>query len=80
MNGEEHKALMLTNLSQTSEIIVSGRSTCDITLLVVGGGGSALYSGGGSGYLVYRSLHVAAGTRLMAQVGGSGLNVTELRL
>ena len=51
MNGEEHKALMLTNVSQTSEIIVtSGRSTCDITLLVVGGGGNGgLVGGGGSG-------------------------------
>ena len=75
MNGEKHKALMLTSVGQTSEIEVIndwGNVTCSVALLVVGGGGKALYSGGGSGYLVYRSVHVAAGTRLTGQVGDSG--------
>jgi len=90
MNGEKHKALMLTSVGQTSEIKVFGWGivTCNVTLLVVGGGGGGGYynggldihlggwpgGGGGSGYLEYRSLQVAAGTRLLAQVGDKGQN------
>ena len=75
MDREKHKALMLTSVGQTSEIEVFGWGNvkCNMTLLVVGGGGgSGWYGGGGSGYLEYRSLQVAAGTRLMAQVGDRG--------
>jgi len=83
MNGEKHKALILTSVGQTSEIEVINdwdNVTCNITLFVVGGGGLSHSSGGGgSGYLEYRSLKVAAGTRLMAQVGDTGhsTNVTS---
>merc|ERR1719204_1943416 len=68
MNGEKHKALILTSVGQTSEIEVINdwdNVTCNITLFVVGGGGLSHSSGGGgSGYLEYRSLKVAARTRL----------------
>ena len=63
---------MLTDVSQTSEISINGWGSCDLTLLVVGGGGrgSTGYGGGaGSGYLEYRSLQVSAGSLMTAQVG-----------
>ena len=67
MGGERSQAVMLTGVGQESEISVSGAAgTCDLTLLVVGGGGhdSPLYGGAGSGHLEYRSLQVTAGTVL----------------
>ena len=65
---------MLTDVKQTSEISINGWGSCDLTLLVVGGGGSGFigYGGGGSGYLVYRSLQVSAGTLMTANVGSGG--------
>ena len=75
MNGESSQSLMLTNVGQTSEISIQGWGSCNLTLLVVGGGGigfAAYGGGGGSGYLEYRSLQVSAGTLLTAQVGDQG--------
>ena len=75
MGGERSQAVMLTRVGEESEISVSGAAgTCDLTLLVVGGGGhdSPLYGGAGSGHLEYRSLQVAAGTVLTARVGYQG--------
>ena len=72
MGGERSQAVMLTGVGQESEISVSGAAgTCDLTLLVVGGGGhdSPLYGGAGSGHLEYRSLQVTPGTVLTARVG-----------
>ena len=75
MEGELSQSLMITSVGQTSEIRVSGAGPCDLTLLVVGGGGRDdaqvdSYGGGGSGRLQYRSLQVAPGTVLAARVGG----------
>ena len=64
---------MLTDVSKTSEISINGWGSCNLTLLVVGGGGCG-YSGGagGSGYLEYRSLQVSGGSVMTAQVGDQG--------
>ena len=75
MEGELSQSLMITSVGQTSEIRVSGAGPCDLTLLVVGGGGRDdaqvdSYGGGGSGYMEYRSLQVSPGTVLAARVGG----------
>ena len=73
MDGESSQSLMLTNVSQTSEISIQGWGSCNLTILVVGGGGyGANYGGGGSGYLEYRSLQVSGGTLMTAQVGNTG--------
>ena len=70
MGGEEQQALMVTSVGEAREIAVTGRGECNLTLLVVGGGGAFGYGGGaGSGYLEYRSLQVSAGTVLTATVG-----------
>ena len=76
MDGEEHRSLMLTNVSESQEITVTGRGSCVLTLLLVGGGGQDVSGtdngGGGSGYLEYRSFQVSPGTALIAQVGRGG--------
>ena len=73
MGGEEHQAVMVTSVGEAKEIAVTGRGECNLTLLVVGGGGAFGYGGGaGSGYLEYRSLQVSAGTVLTARVGDQG--------
>ena len=70
VGGEEQQALMVTSVGEAREIAVTGRGECNLTLLVVGGGGAFGYGGGaGSGYLEYRSLQVSAGTVLTATVG-----------
>ena len=51
--GESHKSLMLT---ETPESITVLGSTCHLTILAVGGGGEGHYSGGGSGYLNYKTV------------------------
>ena len=65
--------MMVTSVGQDTEIVVTGTglAECDLTLLVVGGGGrDAGFGGAGSGHLEYRSLQVTPGTVLAARVGG----------
>ena len=67
-----YKSLMLTKVGNTSEITIQGEG-CNLTLLLVGGGGhGGGRVGGGSGYLEYRSLQVSAGTQMIANVGDQG--------
>ena len=50
MDGESSQSLMLTSVGETTEISVSGLGTCELTFLVVGGGGHEdVYSSGGAG-------------------------------
>ena len=67
---------MLTNVSESQEIRVTGWGSCVLTLLLVGGGGQDVSGtdngGGGSGYLEYRSFQVSPDTVLTAQVGRGG--------
>ena len=63
-----YKSLMLTKVGQR-EISIQGDGSCNLTLLVVGGGGYGGRGGGGSGYLEYRSLQVSAGSLMTYQVG-----------
>ena len=71
---------MLTKVSETTEITVTGWGSCVLTLLLVGGGGRDGYDNGrklggsGSGYLKYRSSQVSPGPVLTAQVGRGGGN------
>ena len=72
VDGEEQQGVMVTSPGQDTEIVVigTGLAECDLTLLLVGGGGQESGDGGaGSGHLEYRSLQVAAGTVLTARVG-----------
>ena len=72
-DGQQHTSVLLNTTEQMYNITVSGVSDCNVTVLVVGGGGryvgSQTYGGAGSGHLEYRSLQVAAGTVLTARVG-----------
>ena len=71
LDGEEHTSLMLTHTGQTQSVTLTGWGLCDLTLLLVGGGGNfGSYGGGGSGYLEYSHHQVSAGSVLTAQVGG----------
>ena len=66
---------MLTKVSETTEITVTGWGSCVLTLLLVGGGGrdaGGSRGGAGSGHLEYRSSQVSPGTVLTAQVGRVG--------
>ena len=70
LDGVEHTSLMLNNTDKSNNITITGWGSCDLTLLLVGGGGRYGSSGGaGSGYLQYSSLQVSPGTVLTAQVG-----------
>ena len=71
LDGEENTSLMLTNTDQTHDVTITGWGLCDISFLLVGGGGrgGSGDAGAGSGYLEYGSLQVSAGTVLTARVG-----------
>ena len=63
---------MLTNTDQTHDVKITGWGLCNISFLLVGGGGrgGSGDAGAGSGYLEYGSLQVFAdGAVLTAQVG-----------
>ena len=77
MDGEEATSLMLTSVDQTKEISVKRHSgwQCELTFLVVGGGGrdgGNNFGGAGSGYLEYHSVQLTEDTVLTAQVGDQG--------
>ena len=61
-------------LGEQNEVVVQGWDSCDLTLLVVGGGGSGITGGGGSGYIQYQTQKVSLGSvmTLSAQVGSNG--------
>ena len=73
MEGKSSQSVMLTDLGLTREISIQGSGSCNLTLLVVGGGGDGhrdTYGGGGaSGHLEYRSLQVSPGMLLISEVG-----------
>ena len=77
MDGEEVTSLMLTSVDQTKEISVKRHSgwQCELTFLVVGGGGrdgGNNFGGAGSGYLEYHSVQLTEDTVLTARVGDQG--------
>ena len=77
IDGEEVTSLMLTSVDQTKEISVKRHSgwQCELTFLVVGGGGrdgGNNFGGAGSGYLEYHSVQLTEDTVLTAQVGDQG--------
>ena len=72
LDGEEQTSLILTNTDKIHDVTIAGLGWCNISFLLVGGGGSGQYQyggGGGSGYLEFGSLQVSAGAVLTAQVG-----------
>ena len=66
---------MLTHVDKTYDIRVDGEG-CEVTFLIVGGGGRAGQGGGGagSGHIQYGSLQVSSGTVMTARVGRGGVH------
>ena len=61
MHGKIHKSLKLTETPDQQDLTVVGSSSCQLTILAVGPGGEGYYSGGGSGYLNYKTVAVQNG-------------------
>ena len=73
LDGDSLQSLMLTNVSEATDLLVAGVG-CELTVFLVGGGWAGDGAGGGSGYLQYGSVVVEPGTVITAQVGQGGVN------
>ena len=69
MDGKLNKSLMLTDTDKLHTIHLVGPDSCQVRVLVVGGGGYSSYGGGGSGEVLYDTIQLNPGTVISAKVG-----------
>ena len=69
MDGKLNTSLMLTDTDKLHTIHLVGPDSCQVRVLVVGGGGYSSYGGGGSGEVLYDTIQLNPGTVISAKVG-----------